>query len=265
MPGVRPQQVTAVTDPAMCAALQAQAVPAGNLLALGPAASADPLGSDVAVSTAAVRSQFGIRLASVYAPVVLARFGAGSTRIEVRVAAPDGSAAYLSALRSDLRGRQSTGAQLLLNQRITVGGTARRQLADGRVDTRLLMTVAVLARLDPLRIIGFSRSPGASAEVPMAAIEISAGNTRQLDSFATFLRAQRAPFLAASVEAAQIGNDQPALRIQFAYPGPLGLLSAPSSQSANVCRLAAPRHRRCAHGPTAAEPPDVRHGHDDLR
>ena len=43
-------------DPAMCAALQADGLPAARLLVLGTAV-ADPLGSDVVVATASVRNQ----------------------------------------------------------------------------------------------------------------------------------------------------------------------------------------------------------------
>jgi Tetratricopeptide repeat len=234
------QTAIVACDPAMCSTLQAQGVPAGSLLTLGPGGSADPLGSNVVVATAAVRSLFGARLASVYAPVPIASFGAGSARIEVRVVAPDGSAAYLSVLRSDLLARRSAGAQLLLNTRITVTGAARRQLTEGLADSRLLTTLAVLARMDPLRIIGFSgRSPGASGAVPLPAVEISGsapgkggkdgkGNS-YLKTFVNFLRAQRAPFLAASVRPERLSNGQPAVRIEFAYPGPLGLLSAGAS------------------------------------
>src|SRR5690348_624008 len=53
-------------DPAMCAALHADGLPATRLLVLGTA-TADPLGSDVVVATLAVRNQFGTRLQSVYA------------------------------------------------------------------------------------------------------------------------------------------------------------------------------------------------------
>ena len=79
-------------DSAICAALAQHGVPAGNLLVLGPGAG-DPLGSAVVVETAAVRNIFGARLASVYAPEVLASFGTGAARIEVRIVAPDGTAA----------------------------------------------------------------------------------------------------------------------------------------------------------------------------
>ena len=67
-------------DPQMCAVLQSKGIPAGRLLLLG-AGNAGPLGSDVIVSTAAVREEFGSRLTSVYAPVALATFGSGSAQV----------------------------------------------------------------------------------------------------------------------------------------------------------------------------------------
>ena len=81
-------------DPLMCAALQAAGVSAGRLLSIGTAV-ADPLGSDVVVATPALRSQFGTRLESVYAPAVIASFGSGDERIDIRAIAPDGAAAFV--------------------------------------------------------------------------------------------------------------------------------------------------------------------------
>ena len=204
-------------------------MPAGSLVALGPG-SGDPLDSNIVLATAAVRSQFGVRLATVYAPVVDAVFGTGGARIQVRVVAPDGSAAYLSALRSDRLARRRDGAQLLRNRQINVAGRARQQLADGLVDSRLLITLAVLARLHPLRIISFSASgPGASGEVPLPAALITGSghdlSTGYLKSLVTFLHAQRPPFLAASVRTELLADGRTALGIDFAEPGPLGLLS----------------------------------------
>jgi hypothetical protein len=124
-------------DPAMCQALEAHGIADGDLLQLSPW-TADPLGSDVIVATAAVRSQFGDRLSSVYAPEVMASFGSGNRRIIIRAIAPDGAAEYLSALRADLLARQASGAQLLRNPRIVASPTARNQLTAGRVDSRLL-------------------------------------------------------------------------------------------------------------------------------
>ena len=111
-------------DPAMCAALLARGVTAGNLLVLGSAAS-DPLGSDVVMATAAVRSQFGARLVGVYAPEVIASFGSGELRIDVRAVAPDGAAAFQHALAADLAARRAAGGQLLRNSRIGTSPGAR--------------------------------------------------------------------------------------------------------------------------------------------
>jgi tetratricopeptide (TPR) repeat protein len=225
-------------DPAMCAALRAQGLPAGDLVTLGPAAE-DPLGSDVVVATAAVRSQFGGRLAGVYAPEVAAAFGAGSTRIQVRVVAPDGAIAYRNAMRADLLARKAAGAQLLRNKEISVTLAARKQLLAGQVDARMLTTLAALAAQQPVRVVGFADSgPGASAGTPLRSAEIAAfrtagspaaagwGNAKFLRSALAFLRAQRPPYLAANLRSARIGAGQVAVRIQFTGPSPLGLLTA---------------------------------------
>jgi tetratricopeptide (TPR) repeat protein len=216
-------------DPAMCSALQASGVPAARQLTIGPGGSDDPLGSNVVVATAALRSMFGVRLAGAYAPAVIASFGSGSARIEVRVVAPDGSAAYLSALRSDLLARRQAGGQLLRNMRISVAGAARRQLAGGMVDARLLTTLAALARMRPVRIVGFSGGPGASPDVPLPIAEITgsgpAASGADLRGLLAFLHAQRPPFLAASARTAALAGDQTALRVEFAEPCPLGLLT----------------------------------------
>ncbi len=155
----------------MCSALVAQGVPAGNLLVIGPGAG-DPLGSAIVLATPAVRATFGSRLASVYAPEILATFGTGTARIEVRVVAPDGSAAYLRALAADRRARQLAAAQLLRNPDVSCTASARAELAAGRVDTRLLLTLATLAASEPLDIISFSGGgPGASPDLPLRAAE----------------------------------------------------------------------------------------------
>ena len=126
-------------------------------------------------ATTAVRSLFGRRLASVYAPAVVAAFGLGKTCIQIRVVAPDGAVAYRNALRADLLARKVAGAQLLRNKRIRVSHTARRQLAAGQVDTRLLTTIAAVAHLRVLRITGFSDSgPDAAAGTPLRWAELAA-------------------------------------------------------------------------------------------
>ena len=140
-------------DPAMCAALTQHGIAAGNLLVLGSGAG-DPLGSDVVLATAAVRGLFGARLASVYAPEVMASFGTGAARVDVRIVAPDGAAAYQTALAADVKARQAAGAQLLRDSRISLTPSARADLAAGQVDARLLITLAALAASEPVQVTG---------------------------------------------------------------------------------------------------------------
>ena len=230
-------------DPAMCAALRAAGIRAGNLLVLKPSAQ-DPLGSDVVVATAAVRSQFGSRLADGYAPEVAAAFGAGNARIQVRIVAPDGAVAYRNALRADVAARKAAGSQLLRNEYIGVTAAARRQLAAGQVDSRLLIALAALASQHALRVVAFADSgPDASPGTPLRMAEISGpgtasgpagagpasasrGSSRFQHCALAFLRAQRPPYLATSVRTATIGDGQRVLQVEFASPSPLGLLNA---------------------------------------
>jgi hypothetical protein len=219
-------------DPAMCAALGAHGVPAGRLLVLGPA-RADPLGSDLVVATAAVRGQFGARLAGVYAPVTVASFGSGTARIDVRVVAPDGAAAYWAALAADMRARAAAGEQLLRNRSIHVSAAARAALAEGEVDPRLLVTLAALAHLHPLGITGFGRpSPGASPGVPLRSAVITGATPPgsrhpvSLRGLMVILQAQRSPYLPSSLEIVRIPPGGAVLRIGYPVPSPLGLLGS---------------------------------------
>jgi len=215
-------------DPAMCAALHADGLPATRLLVLGTA-TADPLGSDVVVATLAVRNEFGTRLQSVYAPVVIASFGTGAGRIDIRAIAPDGTAAYQAALAADRRSRISAGSQLLRNPRIIVTGGARNALSGGDVDPRLLMMLAALADQQQVRITAFGDpSPGASPVVPLRSVEIAALGpgaeaAASLRSMLSLIDAQRQPFQ--PLRAALAGSS--ALTVEYAAPSPLGLLGGP--------------------------------------
>ena len=126
-------------DPGMCAALQAQGIPAGRLLLWTGAAS--PLGASLVATSPPVRSQ----PADQYAPALIAGFGSGATRIEVRATEPGGAAAYESALRADLAARRAAGSQLLRNRHIQCTAPDTGQLRAGQVDSRLLATLAALA------------------------------------------------------------------------------------------------------------------------
>jgi hypothetical protein len=222
-------------DPAMCAALAQRGIPAGNLLVLRPGAD-DPLGSDVVLATAAVRGTFGARLASVYAPELLASFGTGTARVDVRIVAPDGAAAYRTALASDLAARQAAGAQLLRDSRITVTPSARAELVAGQVDARLLITLAALAASEPVQVTGFGGGgPGASPDLPLRTAELTAPAASARTMLA-FVRAQRSPYLPAHATLVSVAPATPVtspaagsagesvLTVEYAAPAPLGLL-----------------------------------------
>jgi hypothetical protein len=221
-------------DPQMGAVLQRQGFPAGRLHMLGTG-NAGPLGSDVIVSTAAVREEFGSRLTSVYAPVALAAFGSGSAQVAVRVVAADGSAAYLRSLHADATARRAVGGQLLRNPHLRVSLAGRRDLTAGQVDARLLSAIGALATPHHVDITGFgTRAAGASPGVPLRSADISPAPARRgraaarLNSMKRFLLAQQAPFRPADVTTMRLASGQTVLHVEFTAPSPLGLLGPPN-------------------------------------
>jgi len=213
-------------DPVMCSVLVGHGFPAANLLVLG-AGAPDPLGSAVVLATSAVRAMFGSRLATVYAPQTLASFGAGEARIDVRAVAADGAAAYRTALAADVRARQVAGLQLLADPRVAIAPPARAALAAGRVDARLLITLAALAANERVQILAFGDDgPGAGPGTPLRTAEVTAA-APAARAMLVFVRAQRPPFLPARSGLSGGPGDPGArtvLTIGFTAPSPLGLL-----------------------------------------
>jgi hypothetical protein len=229
---VAPDTIVAC-DPQMCAVLRSKGIPASRLLVLG-GQNAGPLGSDVIMSTAAVREEFGSRLTSVYAPVALVTFGSGSAQVAVRVVAAYGSAAYLRSLRADVTARRATGALLLRNPHVRVSPAGRRELAAGQVDARLLTAIGALATPYQVDITGFGApAAGASPGVPLRSADISltpprrGGAAATLTSAKRFLLAQQTPFRPADVTTVRLASGQTVLHVEFAAPTPLGLLKSP--------------------------------------
>jgi hypothetical protein len=201
-------------DPRMCAALQERGVAAGRLMLLQSAA-ASPRGAGVLVTSGPGAGRLAVR----YAPALIASFGTGGDRVEVRGVEPGGLSAYRAALRADLSARRAAGSELLRNPHIRFTGPGAAQLRAGQVDTRLLATLAVLASQYSFRVNGFGdAAPGAPVLFRGVAI---AGIGRGLPAALAMVRAQNPPYLPA--HAAVVG---PAgLSIEFAEPSPLGLLS----------------------------------------
>jgi hypothetical protein len=235
-------------DPAMYAALQAYGIPPGNLLVLRPS-SADPLGSDLVMATPAVRNQFGSRLVSVYAPVIIASFGTGDMRIDVRAAAPGGAAAYRAALATDLAARRAAGSELLHNPRLGLSPAARSDLAAGQVDSRLLLMLAAVVNIEPVRVTAFTDSgPRAAHGVPLRAADLAVlaqagsangtatgsansatpggahGPGSALQRVLTFVRAQRPPYRPARAAIVRGRTGPPLISVEFGAPSLTGLL-----------------------------------------
>jgi len=209
--------------PDMCAALQAQGVMAGRLIPLRPGAAGPP-GASVMVTSPSVRRQ----LAEQYAPALIASFGSGDTRIDVRATEPGGAAAYESAQRADLAARKAAGSQLLRNWRLKFTSRDAAQLRAGEVDTRLLATLAALASQYMFRVPAFGdASPGAPLLFREVTITSGGGNgAADLAAALAIVRAQAAPYLPAHATIVHPSIGQNALSIEFAAPSPLGLLTA---------------------------------------
>ena len=210
-------------DPEMCNELHQSGVPAGRLLELQPTAP-DPEGSLLVVATPVIRNQFGTRLASVYAPLVMASFGSGADQVDIRYVAPGGTAAFESQLAADRKNRIAAGEQLLTNKHVQASAAARGALLAGQVDPRLLVTLSALAHQWPLHLVAFDDpSPGVSSDVPLRGAEIGATASAGLPAMVAFLRAQQSQYAPAVARITQGANGQSVVTVRYDAPGPMGL------------------------------------------
>jgi Protein kinase domain len=215
-------------DPRICMELGSKGFPSADLVTLGTT-STDPLGSDLVVSTATIRAQFAGRLANVYAPAVIASFGSGNARIDVRLVYPGGTATYTAVEQAALRSRKAADAQLLANDQIAVSATARAQLLSGDVDPRLPMLLAAMAAYHPVRIVDFvDQSPGGGPASLLRSVDLAAADaaahltrTAYLHWMQEFVNAQTAQYLPAWGPQITRHTGQPVLRIGYQAPSPL--------------------------------------------
>jgi serine/threonine protein kinase len=195
-----------------------------NVDTLGPA-SQDPLGSSLVVATPAIRAQFGTRLASVYAPAVIASFGSGNARIEIRQIYSGGT----PGLRADLQARKTSDAQILANSHVTVSAIARAQLLSGDIDPRLPSFIAAITAVYPVRIVDFGdRGPGGGPASLLRSVDlatyVSAAHLAApayVSWIQELVKAQYTQYFSASSEQVRLPGGQTVLRIEFAAPSPL--------------------------------------------
>jgi hypothetical protein len=214
-------------DPAVCSELQAHGLPAGRLLPLQPGAS--PFGADVIVASPSVRSEFGSQLTEEYAPALIASFGSGAARVDVRAIASLGGAAYRAAEPADLAARKAAGAQLLHNPRFRAAAQAASQMTAGQVDSRLLVTLASLVSQRSVSVASFGATgPAAPVLYRQVILDSPGGQVADLTADLDQVQTQRNPYLPASAIIVHLGA-QAQLRIEFGAPSLPGLLSGGNS------------------------------------
>jgi hypothetical protein len=215
-------------DSLVCQALVKEGFPPANVLTLG-SGSNDPLGSTLVVATAAIEAQYGGRLASVYAPIVLASFGKGAAKINIRWLYPGGADKYQPVAQADLGYRKTADAQLLTNSQITVSPTAKAQLLTGDIDPRLPQLLAIMAGFHPLDIVAFvDQSPGGGPASLMRAVDLATVDGKAnmtpaayLAWMKGFIEAQRAQYLPVWTQQVTPPAGQSVLQIAYGAPSPL--------------------------------------------
>lgn len=226
-------------DPAMCAALHAHGVHSAQLTQL-TFNSIDPMTSDVVVETPVVRAYFKHRLASVYAPGLLASFGRHGALIEVRAVDKTGAAPrYKRELNANLVARKLVGRALLHNRHISESAHVASLLWAGKVDLRILLSLSVLAHRRRVTILAIGgAAPGAGRSMPMLSADVTvgvlpAGNSSVSASFArvetpgllnwvmNVCRAQLPPLNPASCQELTSPGGMSYVRFTYAAPSPL--------------------------------------------
>jgi hypothetical protein len=213
---------TVSCDPVTCALIESHGFRASHVRILGPG-KGNPLVSNVVVATPAIRRQFGAELTSVYAPGLLATFGSGSRQVNIQLVAPHGAPAYRAALKADLQSRRQSGAGLSGSNRIQAPITARKQLRAGQVDSRLMITLALMASLHPVHLVTFGDGGPDLDLAPLRSAKLSVTGSVQKEAVLTFLHKEQPPYQPTHVTTKPMGGGQTLLILEFTAPSPVGL------------------------------------------
>jgi hypothetical protein len=104
----------------------------------------------------------------------------------------------------------------------------------------MLITIVTISGQLPVSILAFGDpGPGTGASSPLRSAELRgtenthlAGSASSVHQMLEFLRAQKPPFAPAWAEMARLPGGEPVLRVEFAAPSPLGLLTGSGSGGA---------------------------------
>jgi ATPase family associated with various cellular activities (AAA) len=203
-------------DPAMCASLSHQGVPAADLSPLRPGSNLTT--DDLIVATPQARTLMGSAITAA-APELAASFGTGSGRVGIWEVTPGGAAAYTGLLAADLASRSEGGNLILGNTSIKSSGNNWMVLCSGHVDTRILLALGEIAHSMPLTIVSFgAANPGAAPDVPVRSIVIDVADPT---AAAAYLRVQNPVMQPLTV---RMGRSS--LWVEYGAPSPLGLFQA---------------------------------------
>jgi hypothetical protein len=218
-------------DKAMCDALTAHGFPGRKLQLIRPH-SHPPVHAQVVVVTPVVARQFASNPAAKWAPAVLTRVGSGTSAIFIRVVSSQGAGAYNSALSKDVQQRKSSAQHLLRSAHVKASAAARSDLAQGRVDARLIVVLTSLAALHPIQILGFGTAyADATPGIPLRQADLApsvAASNLKWSAYVGFLRkvlaAEPATYRPHSAALTHNGANTLVFRIDFSAPSPLHLV-----------------------------------------
>jgi hypothetical protein len=215
-------------DKAMCDALTAHGFPGRKLQLVRPK-SPYPVHAQVVVMTPVLARQFGRSATAKWAPAVLTRIGSGSSAIFIRIVSSKGAAAYNSMLSKDVQQRKASAHQLLVSSHVKASAAARNDLAQGRVDDRLIVVLTALAAVHPIEIVSFGTNfAGASPGIPLRVADLAANDSASGMKWADYLRflrkelgAQPTTYRPQSDVLAHDGTSKLVFQIEFSAPSPL--------------------------------------------
>jgi hypothetical protein len=117
---------------------------------------------------------------------------------------------------------------------VVASATARKQLAAGQVDSRLLLALADLAADRPIDIVDFGNiAPGEDPDIPLRFADLAVNDHAAGPDSSAYVRsvvgdlgAVTMQFRPASTKTVVLPTGQKVLRVQFTAPSPLGLLGS---------------------------------------
>ena len=142
--------------------------------------------------------------AALHSSAVLAVFGTGTDRVEVRKIVPGGAdrAGRTSAGSGhDAAAAAEAGAELARNQSVALTPAARRALVAGRVDQRLMTMLVAVAADRPVSVDAFSSDPAeAGTGAPYRSIAFRARSDDDARAIRRLLADQVPPYRPAAIE-----------------------------------------------------------------